>query len=234
MHRLKMISTVSSSSLTSFSRIQSNFKLNPKEIVLRTTRERRGISISRTNNESNEKEWKKSNELKKKEKEYKICVVGSGPAGFYTAESLVKMSKERKARPPLASSSPLSPLHSIPSVNSIQSQGYPDSPQKHREDSKIELKVDILEKLPSPFGLVRFGVAPDHPEVKLVSHKFEELIGDQCKFFGNITIGKDVTIEELRKHYHAIVLAYGAASDRWLNIPGEKSKGVHSARDFVG
>ncbi|XP_034645984.1 NADPH:adrenodoxin oxidoreductase, mitochondrial isoform X2 [Trachemys scripta elegans] len=120
-----------------------------------------------------------------------ICVVGSGPAGFYTTQHLLK--HHRLAR------------------------------------------VDIYEKLPVPFGLVRFGVAPDHPEVKNVINSFTQTAhSDRCSYYGNVTIGKDVTVKELQQAYHAVVLSYGAEDNQILGIPGENLSGVYSARAFVG
>uniref|UniRef100_A0A2I3GDR2 NADPH:adrenodoxin oxidoreductase, mitochondrial n=1 Tax=Nomascus leucogenys TaxID=61853 RepID=A0A2I3GDR2_NOMLE len=126
-----------------------------------------------------------------KEKTPQICVVGSGPAGFYTAQHLLKQ-----------------------------------HPQAH---------VDIYEKQPVPFGLVRFGVAPDHPEVKNVINTFTQTAhSGRCAFWGNVEVGRDVTVPELREAYHAVVLSYGAEDHRALEIPGEELPGVCSARAFVG
>uniref|UniRef100_A0A670XXM5 L-amino-acid oxidase n=1 Tax=Pseudonaja textilis TaxID=8673 RepID=A0A670XXM5_PSETE len=95
--------------------------------------------------------------------------------------------------------------------------------------------VDIYEKLPVPFGLVRFGVAPDHPEVKNVINTFTQAAhSDRCSFAGNVTVGRDVTVEELQEAYHAVVLCYGAEDNRTLGIPGEELEGVYTARTFVG
>ncbi|XP_016788379.3 NADPH:adrenodoxin oxidoreductase, mitochondrial isoform X6 [Pan troglodytes] len=125
------------------------------------------------------------------EKTPQICVVGSGPAGFYTAQHLLKQ-----------------------------------HPQAH---------VDIYEKQPVPFGLVRFGVAPDHPEVKNVINTFTQTAhSGRCAFWGNVEVGRDVTVPELREAYHAVVLSYGAEDHRALEIPGEELPGVCSARAFVG
>uniref|UniRef100_A0A8B9ZUZ6 Ferredoxin reductase n=1 Tax=Anas zonorhyncha TaxID=75864 RepID=A0A8B9ZUZ6_9AVES len=97
------------------------------------------------------------------------------------------------------------------------------------------VQVDIYEKLPVPFGLVRFGVAPDHPEVKNVTKTFGQTArSERCKYYGNITVGRDVTVAELRQAYHAVVLSYGAEDNRTLGIPGENLPGVYSARAFVG
>ncbi|KAL8726460.1 MAG: hypothetical protein Q9166_006691 [cf. Caloplaca sp. 2 TL-2023] len=94
-------------------------------------------------------------------------------------------------------------------------------------------KVDMYEKLPVPFGLVRYGVAPDHPEVK---DKFTEVASSpRFKFIGNVKVGQDVPLKSFTDHYDAILFAYGASKDRKLGIPGEdKLSGVYSARDFVG
>uniref|UniRef100_A0A7N6A1H4 NADPH:adrenodoxin oxidoreductase, mitochondrial n=1 Tax=Anabas testudineus TaxID=64144 RepID=A0A7N6A1H4_ANATE len=121
----------------------------------------------------------------------KVCIVGSGPAGFYTAQHLIK------ARP--------------------------------------DVEVDIFERLPIPFGLVRFGVAPDHPEVKNVINTFTQTAKHpRCNFYGHVNVGKDVSIEELRQAYHAVVLSYGAEGNRRMGVPGEDLTGVYSAKDFVG
>lgn len=120
-----------------------------------------------------------------------VAIVGSGPAGFYTTQQLLK--------------------------------GNPN------------IIVDIYEKLPVPFGLVRFGVAPDHPEVKNVIHTFTQTAqNDRCNFWGNIEVGKDVTLKELTDAYTAVVLCYGASHDRLLDVPGEDLPNVISARSFVG
>ncbi|KAI3709556.1 hypothetical protein L2E82_39320 [Cichorium intybus] len=119
-----------------------------------------------------------------------VCVVGSGPAGFYTAEKMLKAHKGAE--------------------------------------------VDIIDRLPTPFGLVRSGVAPDHPETKIVINQFSRVAhNERCSFFGNVTLGSSISLSELRQIYHVVVLAYGAESDRVLGIPGEELKGVHSAREFV-
>ncbi|XP_057751131.1 NADPH:adrenodoxin oxidoreductase, mitochondrial isoform X2 [Arachis stenosperma] len=120
----------------------------------------------------------------------KVCVVGSGPAGFYTAEKMLKAHQQAQ--------------------------------------------VDIIDRLPTPFGLVRSGVAPDHPETKIVINQFSRVAQhEQCSFLGNVTLGSSISLSELRKLYHVVVLAYGAESDRSLGIPGENLKGIYSAREFV-
>ncbi|CAI0543395.1 unnamed protein product [Linum tenue] len=120
----------------------------------------------------------------------RVCVVGSGPAGMYTAEKMLK-------------------AH----------QGA---------------EVDIIDRLPTPFGLVRSGVAPDHPETKIVTNQFSRVAqNDRCSFFGNVTLGSSISLSELRNLYDVVVLAYGAESDRALGIPGEDLSGIYSAREFV-
>jgi len=93
-------------------------------------------------------------------------------------------------------------------------------------------RVDLFDKYPTPTGLVRYGVAPDHPEVKIVDKKFDELLADErVRFFGNVAVGQDVSVDDLRQNYDAVVLSYGADTDRKLSIPGEDSlAGVYGAR----
>ncbi|XP_040845640.1 NADPH:adrenodoxin oxidoreductase, mitochondrial isoform X3 [Ochotona curzoniae] len=120
-----------------------------------------------------------------------ICVVGSGPAGFYTAQHVLK--------------------------------------------HHAKAHVDIYERQPVPFGLVRFGVAPDHPEVKNVISTFTQTArSPRCAFRGNVAVGSDVTVAELREAYHAVVLSYGAEDHQTLGVQGEQLPGVLSARAFVG
>ncbi|KAL6719886.1 NADPH-adrenodoxin reductase [Lecanora helva] len=123
---------------------------------------------------------------------FRMAVLGSGPAGFYTAYKV---------------------------MSSIENA-----------------VVDMYESLPVPFGLVRFGVAPDHPEVKNCQEKFEEVASSpRFNFIGNIEVGKDLPLVSLKSHYNAILFSYGATEDKKLGIPGENSlQGIYSARDFVG
>ncbi|XP_015599436.1 NADPH:adrenodoxin oxidoreductase, mitochondrial isoform X4 [Cephus cinctus] len=98
-----------------------------------------------------------------------------------------------------------------------------------------DTRVDILERLPVPFGLVRFGVAPDHPEVKNVINTFNKTAQNpRFQFLGNVNVGSDVTVEQLKENYHAVILTYGAEEDRVLGIPGENLNNVISGRRFVG
>ena len=120
----------------------------------------------------------------------KVAIVGSGPSGFYAAESLL--------------------------------------------NGESGFSVDMFEKLPVPFGLVRSGVAPDHPKLKSVISQYEEVaMRPGFRFFGNVDVGKDVGIDELNQAYSAVIIATGAQADRALGIPGEQLNGSHSARSFV-
>lgn len=95
--------------------------------------------------------------------------------------------------------------------------------------------VDLLERLPSPYGLIRSGVAPDHQSTKQVVRKFERTVADpRVTLFGNVDVGCDVGMAELRAMYDAVIIATGAALDRPLEIPGSKLRGVHGAQAFVG
>ncbi|CAF1027749.1 unnamed protein product [Rotaria sp. Silwood1] len=124
----------------------------------------------------------------------RICIVGSGPAGFYLTQNLLKLRQ------------------TVPAT------------------------IDIIEKAPVPFGLIRYGVAPDHPEVKNVIHTFTKIAEhEDVRFIGNVHIGKTIELKELQEFYHIIVLAYGSSVERNLNIPGETAlENVFSAKDFVG
>jgi ferredoxin--NADP+ reductase len=96
------------------------------------------------------------------------------------------------------------------------------------------VSVDVYEKLPAPFGLVRYGVAPDHQTIKRVAAAFDRTAKQSAfRFRGNVEIGKALSVEELRSAYHAVVLAYGASSDRRLGVPGEDLPGSHAATSFV-
>ncbi len=102
-------------------------------------------------------------------------------------------------------------------------------------DENFDVAVDMLEMLPTPWGLVRSGVAPDHPKIKSISKQFEKIADDErFRFFGNIGIGEHITATELAGQYDAVVYAIGAQADRPLNIPGEELPGSVAAVDFVG
>jgi ferredoxin/flavodoxin---NADP+ reductase len=99
---------------------------------------------------------------------------------------------------------------------------------------EVDVEVDMLDRLPTPFGLVRAGVAPDHPKIKNVIRRYEKTAGHESfRFFGNVTVGSDVSASELAEIYHAVVWAYGASGDRRLGIPGEELPGSHAATEFV-
>jgi len=99
----------------------------------------------------------------------------------------------------------------------------------------LHVRVDLFDRLPTPFGLVRGGVAPDHQKIKSVIRIYEELARDpRCRFFGNVALGRDVQVEDLVAHYDQIVYGVGNESDRKLGVPGEDLAGVHSATEFVG
>jgi ferredoxin--NADP+ reductase len=103
------------------------------------------------------------------------------------------------------------------------------------KDSGGDLEVDMIERLPTPWGLVRSGVAPDHPKIKSVTRVYEKTAAHpRFRYFGNVTFGVHVSREELLEHYHAVVYATGSPSDRPLGIPGEDLPGSHAATDFVG
>lgn len=143
-----------------------------------------------------------SGKLHKDVPSYKVAIIGTGPAGFYTAH------------------------HLFAKANAFR------------------LHIDFLEKLPAPFGLSRYGVAPDHPEVKNCDEYLINIMKNQSdpsknslnhgiNFFGNIDVGKDVTLKELQQNYHSIVLSYGTDTDNDLKIPGAELEGVFPARQFV-
>jgi ferredoxin--NADP+ reductase len=103
------------------------------------------------------------------------------------------------------------------------------------KDPQGRIEVDMLERLPTPWGLVRSGVAPDHPKIKSVTRVYEKTAANpRFRYFGNVTFGVHVSREDLLAHYHAIVYATGSPSDRPLGIPGEELPGSHAATEFVG
>lgn len=106
--------------------------------------------------------------------------------------------------------------------------------QELSESDDLVAAVDVYERLPVPFGLVRYGVAPDHQKIKSIVQSFAEIFAHpKVRFLGNVQVGVDVTLDELRRHYDAVVVACGASADRRLSIPGEDLPGVCSATDFV-
>jgi ferredoxin/flavodoxin---NADP+ reductase len=121
----------------------------------------------------------------------RVAIIGSGPAGFYTAEHL----------------------------------------QRHAE---LAVEVDMFDRLPTPYGLVRGGVAPDHQKIKSVTKAYERIATRPgFRFYGCVELGRDIHAADLARHYHAVVIAVGAPIDRRMGIPGEDLPGSLSATDFV-
>lgn len=101
--------------------------------------------------------------------------------------------------------------------------------------SGLDVRVDMFERLPTPYGLVRSGVAPDHQKLKQPIQVFDRIAREpNFQLLGNVTIGSDVAVDELRSAYHAVIFACGAQVDRRMNIPGEELPGSHTATEFVG
>jgi ferredoxin--NADP+ reductase len=121
----------------------------------------------------------------------RVAIVGSGPAGFYAAEKLLKQ-------------------------------------------KEVVVQVDMFDRLPTPFGLVRFGVAPDHEKIKNVTRVFSKTAEHpNYRFFGNVNVGTHITLNDLRRHYHQICYTTGAQTDRRMNVPGEDLRRSHPATEFV-
>src|SRR4028118_1879173 len=121
-----------------------------------------------------------------------VAVIGSGPAGYYSAEALLK-------------------------------QHGPD------------IMIDMIDRMPVPYGLIRFGVAPDHQSIKAVSKRYEKVaLSDNIRFCGNVTVGRDVSIADLLELYDAVILATGAPDDRPLEIEGGDLPGVVGGAAVVG
>ena len=99
---------------------------------------------------------------------------------------------------------------------------------------EAHVSIDLFDRLPTPYGLVRYGVAPDHQKIKSVTRIYERTMKDsRVRYFGNVDLGADITHAELESHYDQIVYAVGAQSDKKLGIPGEDLKGSFSATEFV-
>ncbi len=125
-----------------------------------------------------------------------VAVVGSGPAGIYTAEALIK--------------------------------------QAAKLDPPVTVRVDVLDRLPTPYGLVRYGVAPDHPSIRSIADYLRNVLEHaDVRFLGGVHLGDDVTREDLLASYDAVVYATGAMRDRRMGIPGEDLPGSYAATDFV-
>jgi ferredoxin--NADP+ reductase len=97
-----------------------------------------------------------------------------------------------------------------------------------------DVNIDLFDSLPAPYGLIRYGVAPDHPRIKGIVNSLHEMLDSGViRFFGNVEFGKDLKLEDLRKYYHAVIFATGAIKDASLNIPGIDLEGSYGAADFV-
>ncbi len=103
-----------------------------------------------------------------------------------------------------------------------------------RAHPDLDAQVDIIDRLPTPWGLVRAGVAPDHPNIKAVSRVFEKTArSERFRFFGNVEVGRDVSVDALAARYHAVIYAIGAETDKPLGIPGDELPGSWAATQFV-
>ena len=111
--------------------------------------------------------------------------------------------------------------------------GYYATDQLLRQEGVV-VEVDLYDRLPTPYGLVRLGVAPDHQKIKSVTAAFDKVAAHpRFRFFGGVEFGKDVTLADLRAHYHQILYCTGAQTDRRMGIPGEDLEGSHPATEFV-
>ena len=105
---------------------------------------------------------------------------------------------------------------------------------QNAQDEDLTFAIDMIERLPTPWGLVRSGVAPDHPKIKTVSKVFEKIAKEgKFRLFANVELGKDISLKDLREQYDAVVLATGSSVGRKLNIPGEDLTNSLSAAEFV-
>ena len=103
-----------------------------------------------------------------------------------------------------------------------------------KAERDFDVEIDLFEQLPAPYGLVRYGVSPDHPRIKGIITALREVLdrGD-IRFFGNVRYGRDLTLDDLREHYHAVIFATGSIRDAALAIPGIEAEGSYGAADFV-
>lgn len=133
----------------------------------------------------------------------RVAIVGAGPAGIYAGNLLAG------------------------AVSAIPGSG---------------VEIDLFESLPAPYGLIRYGVAPDHPRIKGIVNSLHEMLDTfpasgsarrTIRFIGNVEVGRDIALDELREHYHAVILATGAIRDAALDIPGVDLPGSYGAADFV-
>jgi ferredoxin--NADP+ reductase len=102
------------------------------------------------------------------------------------------------------------------------------------KQTDLSIQIDMFDRLPTPFGLVRGGVAPDHQKIKSVTRAYDKIAtDDRFHFYGNVEYGRDLTHDDLLRHYHAVIYCVGAQSDRQMGIPGEDLPGSHAATEFV-
>ncbi|XPP27309.1 MAG: FAD-dependent oxidoreductase [Leucobacter sp.] len=103
-----------------------------------------------------------------------------------------------------------------------------------KAERDFEVEIDLFDQLPAPYGLVRYGVSPDHPRIKGIITALREVLdrGD-IRYFGNVRYGEDLTLDDLKRHYHAVIFATGAIRDAGLDIPGIEAEGSYGAADFV-
>ena len=103
-----------------------------------------------------------------------------------------------------------------------------------KAERKFDVSIDLFDQLPAPYGLVRYGVAPDHPRIKGIINALRDVLdrGD-IRIFGNVRFGEDITLDDLKRHYHAVIFSTGAIRDADLDIPGIDSEGSFGAADFV-
>ena len=102
------------------------------------------------------------------------------------------------------------------------------------KQSDLAIEIDMFDRLPTPFGLVRGGVAPDHMKIKGVTAIYDKIAANpRFRFFGNVEFGTDITLEDIRQHYHQVLFANGAQSDRRMGIPGEDLGNSFAATQFV-
>ena len=102
------------------------------------------------------------------------------------------------------------------------------------KQSALTVEVDMIERLPAPHGLVRYGVAPDHAKIKTVTRAYDTIAGHAgFRFFGNVEFGRHLTLQDLSRHYHQVLFATGTQTDRHMDIPGEDLAGSHGATEFV-
>lgn len=103
-----------------------------------------------------------------------------------------------------------------------------------KHERSFDVSIDLFERLPAPYGLVRYGVAPDHPRIKGIVNALREVLDTgQIRLFGNVNYGSDITLEDLKKHYHAVIFSTGAITDQVLTLPGMDLRGSYGAADFV-